>query len=211
MAIDRVVIPEWLDALAADDPKARRSRRDLRLINALMGNTAWVRRTVAKFPHVAKRGITEIGAGEGMLCEKLASAFPGTRVTGMDFAPAPSAAKFHWRQGDFFQCLDEIEGGVLAGVMILHHFGDDRLRRLAGTLEKFDMLCFCEPWRAAWPQFLGTLMFPLVGPVTRHDMPVSIRAGFRAGELAALWNLPGWRIKESVDWRGSVRFVAWKE
>src|ERR1041385_4869330 len=30
--------PEWLDSLPASDPKADRSRRDLRLLNVLMGN-----------------------------------------------------------------------------------------------------------------------------------------------------------------------------
>ena len=29
---------EWLDELPADDPRARRSRADLRRINAIMGN-----------------------------------------------------------------------------------------------------------------------------------------------------------------------------
>ena len=68
----RVVIPELLDHLPADDLEALRSRRDLRRINFLMGNERWVCRTVSQFPDAANRGIVEIGAGDGMLCNKLA-------------------------------------------------------------------------------------------------------------------------------------------
>ena len=38
MEVARVLEPEWLDALPHEDPRARRSRRDLVRVNALMGN-----------------------------------------------------------------------------------------------------------------------------------------------------------------------------
>ena len=38
----RVVIPELLDHLPADEPEALRSRRDLRRVNWLMGNERWL-------------------------------------------------------------------------------------------------------------------------------------------------------------------------
>jgi hypothetical protein len=44
VVLARTVRPEILDSLAAEDPAARRSRQDLRLINALMGNFRWVER-----------------------------------------------------------------------------------------------------------------------------------------------------------------------
>jgi hypothetical protein len=46
--------------------------------------------------------------------------------------------------------------------------------------------------------------------VTRHDMPASIRAGFRKGELAALLGLDrsAWIIEETETLRGSLRFSA---
>jgi hypothetical protein len=37
MSRTRVVVPEWLDQLAADDPAARHSRRDLLRIHTVMG------------------------------------------------------------------------------------------------------------------------------------------------------------------------------
>jgi len=207
MAISRVVIPELLDGLHPDDPEARRSRRDLRLINALMGNAGWVVGGVT-----GARQIVEIGAGDGGLCRKLSATFPGSRVLGVDLAerPAELPDEISWQCGDLFAELPKHPADALVGVMILHHFTDDRLGELGRLFENFRTLCFCEPWRAALPRLFGRLMFPLVGRVTRHDMPVSINAGFRRGELPELLGLENWNVKESVDWRGSVRLLAWR-
>ena len=42
----RLLVPEILDGLPPEDPEARRSRRDLRRINFLMGNERWIARQV---------------------------------------------------------------------------------------------------------------------------------------------------------------------
>lgn len=205
----RVVHPEILDGLAAEDPAALRSRRDLRLINATMGNFRWVERQVGRLP--AGASVVEIGAGEGVLSARLAGRFPGRALTAVDLAPAPTGLQgVDWRRGDLFQILSEVSADVVLGVMILHHFSDAQLAELGRGLAKFSMVCFCEPWRATLPLVWGGLMWPFIGAVTRHDMPVSVRAGFRPGELAGLLGLEKWRIEESVDWRGSLRLVAWR-
>jgi hypothetical protein len=54
-------------------------------------------------------------------------------------------------------------------------------------------------------------MRPFCGKVTRHDLHVSIDAGFVSGELSRLLGLESWHVEESVDWRGSLRLLAWKE
>ena len=67
----RVVEPEILDGLAADDPAAVASRRDLRLINRIMGNTRWLRR--AFMLKVRPQDlVVELGAGDGSLGLSLA-------------------------------------------------------------------------------------------------------------------------------------------
>lgn len=68
----RTVKPEILDHLPADDPEARRSRRDLRRINFLMGNERRVCRAIRKHPQAAAKGIVEFGAGDGVLAGKIA-------------------------------------------------------------------------------------------------------------------------------------------
>lgn len=213
MAIGRVVRREKLDDLPAHDPGAQRSRRDLRLINALMGNFAWISRQMRFFPSHLSQGVVEIGAGEGHLCRHLRSFFPTVPLTGVDLAPRPSDLSqcIDWEQDDILACLPRTRGSALTGVMIVHHFSEEALSVLAPLLDRFQLICLCEPWRAFWPMALGQTLKPFVSPVTQHDMPVSIEAGFRPGELSRFLNLHGWKIRESVDLRGSLRLVAWKE
>lgn len=209
MAIGRVVHPEILDGLPVDDPAARRSRRDLRLINAMMGNFRWVEKHVERMPDAG--GLVEIGAGEGRLSARLARRFPEKTFAALDLAPEPAGlAGVAWRQGDLFQILPDVSADVLLGVMIVHHFSDARLAELGRALGGFRAVILCEPWRACLPQVWGGLLWPFIGTVTRHDMPVSVRAGFRPGELARLLHLENWKIEEAVDWRGSIRMVAWR-
>lgn len=206
MAIGRVIRPEILDDLPADDPAARRSRRDLLLINALQGNPAWLRR------HVRGPRLVELGAGDGALCRRLARWFPEAQITALDLVPRPPGLpdRVTWRQGDLFQALPALDCDTVVGSMILHHFSPEALATLGGSL-KARRLCLCEPWRSGLSHFWARLFRPFVGGVTRHDMPVSIDAGFVRGELPVLLGLAGWKVKESVHWKGVLRLHAWKE
>ena len=223
MAIGRVIAGEILDQLPADDPSALRSRLDLLVINALMGNIRWVKRALRRAikKHAEKSNASggygirfiEIGAGDGRLCRKITGWFPEAMVTGLDLAPRPAGLPkpISWRQGDLFEELPSCAGEALVGVLILHHFPDESLIRIGRMLRNYRVVCFCEPWRVRFPHFLGALMRPFCGNVTRHDLHVSIDAGFVSGELPRLLDLESWHVEESVDWRGSLRLVAWKE
>jgi 2-polyprenyl-3-methyl-5-hydroxy-6-metoxy-1,4-benzoquinol methylase len=211
MAITRVVESELLDNLDASDPEALRSRRDLRMINALMGNQIWFLRQFRKFPPSSFAGIVEIGAGEGCLSRAIHRHYPGIPLTAMDLQPRPAGLveDISWIQGNLFDLLPRISADVLIGGMIIHHFTDDQLAMLGSHLQNFRAIFVCEPYRSRFSMALAYLMWPLVGRVTRHDMPASIRAGFRRGELADLLQLSGqWEIHETVDGRGSLRFAA---
>jgi SAM-dependent methyltransferase len=207
----RVVKPEILDHLAADDPEAVRSRRDLRRINFLMGNERWVCRRIRGFPQAAMRGIVELGAGGGELAAKLARIFPEARVTACDLAPRPAALgeRVVWRQGDVLSDTSPPSGGVLVANLFLHHFEGDSLLKIGRICDGFDVLVFNEPDRAALPHLLGASMWPLVNRVTRHDMHVSIDGGFAPGELPRLLGLDRktWRIRETSTWRGARRVL----
>ena len=209
----RIVEPEILDHLPHDDPAARRSRLDLRRINFLMGNERWILRTLKLFPDTAPSMICEIGAGDGDLATKIHRRFPNIRITACDLAPRPAGLDpaIDWRSGDIFQQAPP-PGGVLVANLFLHHFEGDDLRRLGETCEGFDMLIFNEPDRSCLAAFLGTLLYPFINHVTRHDMQVSIRAGFRSGEMAALMGLDVsiWKIRETSTWRGARRVIAWR-
>src|SRR5919197_312002 len=73
LTMDRRIEPEWLDELPADDPRAIRSRRDLRRLNALMGNVHALasRLHAISFPGPPKR-LIDLGAGDGTLLLRLA-------------------------------------------------------------------------------------------------------------------------------------------
>src|SRR6201999_2448689 len=75
----RRVDPEWLDELPADDPRAVRSRRDLRLVNRIMGHAAIVRRAFRQYLNAQTPTIAELGAGDGTL---LLHALPQTHAAG---------------------------------------------------------------------------------------------------------------------------------
>ncbi|RPJ35244.1 MAG: hypothetical protein EHM17_03265 [Verrucomicrobiaceae bacterium] len=209
----RVVEPELLDHLPHDDPAARRSRLDLRRINFLMGNEGRVLRALRRVPDATASMICELGAGDGSLITGIHRRFPNSRVTACDLAPRPAwlDSAIDWRSGDVFQHAPP-PGGVLVANLFLHHFEGEDLRRLGKLCEGFDVLIFNEPARSRLAAFLGTLLHPFVNRVTRHDMQVSIRAGFRRGEMAALMGLEParWRIEESSTWLGARSITAWR-
>ncbi len=191
-----------------------RSRRDLRRINFLMGNERWVCRTLARHAGPASRGIVEIGAGDGMLSGKLARQFSEAAVTAFDLAPRPLDldSRVCWKQGDIFVATIPHSSGVLVANLFLHHFEGKSLLELGQWFRNFEILVLCEPDRARLPHFLGWLLHPWINRVTRHDMHVSITAGFRAGEIRQMLGLDPsrWQTRESSTWRGARRVIIWR-
>jgi hypothetical protein len=211
----RVVIPELLDHLAANDPDAIRSRRDLQRINFLMGNERWILNTLRRFPQVTLGGIVELGAGDGRLCNVLAEKFPQATITAYDLAPAPAdlAPRVKWQRGDLLRTRPPAAGGVRIANLFLHHFEGESLEQLGRWMEDADLLIFNEPDRSQLPHRIGGLMHPWINHVTRHDMHVSIDAGFSADEIHVLLGLDPnlWTLKESSTLRGARRVIGRKK
>src|SRR5262245_56787413 len=79
----RVIQPELLDHLPADDHGAIQSRRDLRRLNFWMGNARHMARVLNScLPAKSDRRILEIGAGDGTFFLEVAKrlSFGGTVV-----------------------------------------------------------------------------------------------------------------------------------
>lgn len=207
----RCLVPELLDSLEATDIRAIRSRRDLRLINAFLGNERWIARRISDHSS-SIRHLAELGSGEGTLTRLLHCKLPAAVVTGLDLASRPEKlpSTIGWVRGDFFDTLATVGGDTCTGNLILHHFRDEDLGKLGGILSRFRLLIFTEPLRTPLTLALAQLALPLASEVTRHDMPASIRAGFRSGELSRLLGLdPGvWHLEEMASRRGSIRLVA---
>jgi hypothetical protein len=204
----RKLTPELLDHLPHDDPGAMRSRSDLHRINRFMGNESWITSVIPK----RANHITEIGAGDGQLISKLSEQRPKAEITAYDLAPRPAhlphAVK--WIEGDLFSQEPPSHGGTLIANLFLHHFTDTQLETLGGWIRNFQTVIINEPLRARLPMLLGKLASPFVHPITRHDMRVSIEAGFTPGELAKTLKLEeeGFKFREMTDWRGAIRVLA---
>lgn len=214
--MQRVVQPEILDALSHDDPRALANRRDLRRLNAIMGNTRWFKRRI--FSQLQPDDVVlELGAGEGVLGKRCAAQRPDVRrYVAIDHAPAPTdwPPHYEWRRVDCLSLPDFNEASVICGNMILHQFDDAALRELGAKVEAsaVRMLALVEPARYAMHLWQFRLLHPLLCEVSKHDGAVSIRAGFRAAELPHLLGLgEQWRIDTQSTWLGAYRLVAKRE
>src|SRR5207244_11350489 len=69
----REVLPELLDELPVDDPRAVHSRRDLRRVNAWMGNAGIITRALNEaLQDRSPESIVELGAGDGTCLLRIA-------------------------------------------------------------------------------------------------------------------------------------------
>jgi hypothetical protein len=207
MNLARDVKPEWLDTLPADDPRAIGSRRDLRRLNIFMLQASLMARAlIENCADRSPRRILELGAGDGTfmlrLAHRLASRWPKVEVMLLDRQKVVSRKTregfdaLGWRvktvTADVFEYLEHQPSSdvdVVTANLFLHHFPDEQLAHLfARTVPMCRLFAACEPRRSAFALF-GSRMSWAIGcnDVTRHDIVVSVRAGFRDAELSALW------------------------
>ena len=208
----RTLQPELLDSLPPDDPEAQRSRRDLVLINRIMGNHRWIVRTLPALVRAGER-VLELGAGTGELGQRLAH--HGLASDGLDLSPRPqdAAPASRWHQSNLLTFPDYARYPVTVGNLILHHFSNDQLHQLGAQLRASSRLIVaCEPWRHRRFQILFKTVAPLFGAsrVTLHDASVSIAAGFCGGELPASLGLDdgNWDYRCHTTALGAYRMVA---
>lgn len=217
MSIPRRIEPEWLDDLPPDNPRALRSRRDLRRINVLMANAAIIDRELRRsFRAGSPRSIAEIGAGDGTLMLRLAersgAQWPGVRVVLLDQQDIVSRAtcdqfgSLGWVvetvTADVFEWLARHDGkifDVIVANLFLHHFDATQLKTLLSLAARRTRLFIaCEPRRSALA-LAGSHLLGIIGcnDVSRHDAVVSVRAGFDGQELSALWPAGcAWALRE---------------
>jgi hypothetical protein len=227
----RVVEPEWLDELPADDPGAVGSWRDLRLLNRVMGHGGILRGLLRPaMDGRAPKRIAELGAGDGTLMLALAGRFaPGWQRVEVTLVDCKDVVTNATREGfaalgwtvevvtaDVFDWLTKPAETADAMVvnLFLHQFPERQLRellRLAAARTK--VLVACEPRRGQLP-LVFSRMVRLIGcnAVTRHDAALSVQAGFAGLELSALWPEKDlWRLQEGSAKLFSHTFLAVRE
>lgn len=212
--MERRLQPELLDSLPDGSPAARHSRRDLRVLNRLLGSRRWFERGLKRLLHPGER-VLELGAGGGEIGAGLqARGFP---VDGLDRCGRPAAwdARYRWHRTDLFAFEAWSDYPVVIANLFLHHLDAPQLRWLGERLSSHARVVLTsEPLRCRLTGGLFALVCPLIGahPVTRHDGRVSITAGFRHGELAESLGIGRdvWRWRTAHTVSGSCRFLAEK-
>ncbi len=229
MPLTRTVVPELLDELPPEDPRAIKSRRDLRRLNAIMGHVEYFARTFidARIGWSFEK-LVELGAGDGhfalKFARRLAPVIGPMQITLVDrlnlVSPEIQAnlQKLGWQAevvvADVFEWLPEFAGGSHTGIianLFLHHFPEAQLRKLLAQAAS-QCACFvaCDPHRSRFALAASRLV-GLVGcnSVTRHDAVMSVRAGFRGQEISHAWpEDPDWHLQEKEVGLFSHGFIA---
>jgi hypothetical protein len=217
-ASSRVVAPELLDELAPQDPRAERSRRDLRIIHKFMRSASILRRLIANLELTAPpRRIIELGAGDGTLllavARSLVPRWAGIELTLLDRVDLladrtrEAYARLGWEvrpvRSDVMDWVRSAAGApydLCFASLFLHHFEGPHLKFLMrGIAQRTHAFVASEPRRDAVGR-MAALAVGLIGAnaVTRGDAAKSVAAGFRDHELAAAWEDAGidWKIQE---------------
>ena len=229
MSLPREVHAEWLDALAPDDPRAIKSRSDLRRINRLMATQSLIHAPLDKI----LRGSTpirlvELGAGDAemllQIARRHARHWAKVSLELVDMQPVVSVQTLAgyralgWDvaviRADVFDWLAQPMSGpapVIIANLFVHHFEGERLRALLdGVAARASAFLCCEPRRSRLALMFSQLL-DVIGcnEVTRHDAIASVRAGFSAQELSALWpRTSAWSLREGPGGLFSHRFQA---
>lgn len=222
MGLSRQVLPEALDALSADDPAARRARRDLARLHRWMGTAAIVATAQQALWPMRRRSsplqLLELGAGDGTLmlavARRLQPRWPRVALTLLDRQHCVSRdtlddfGEMGWTVKvvvtdvlDWARLpLPAEPWDLVVANLLLHHFDDPTLAGLlAAVAERTQRFLACEPRRDRLT-LVASHLVALTGAsaVTRGDAVLSVRAGFQGQELCRHWPplAAGWQTRE---------------
>ena len=225
----RVLTPELIDLLPADDPRAARSRRDILRLNRINYSDALMTRLLRRVAgNQSPRTITDLGSGDGLfmlhVARRLARNWRAVNVRIVDSQPAVASEtlaafkQLDWHvevvKADVSTATDWSRNGerhFYIANLFLHHFNDEQLREMFQRVaEHASSFVAIDPTRGRTQHFVSRCLWLFgCGPVTRHDGPASFRAGFRDQELSALWPSNGtWNLDEGSFGPFSHTFVA---
>ena len=208
----RRIEPEFLDH--APPEQAERSLDDLIRINRFFGGHAVLRRTLARILDRNEAfSMLDVGAGSGDMGVALREKYPRAAVTSLDYrfshvmrAPAPRVGgdafrlPFRPRSFDLVHCS-----------LFLHHFRNrqiiDLLRGFGAIARRFVVITDLERHRIPYLTVPATRFVFRWHPITLHDAPISVAAGFRAHELHHLASVAGLRNIAVQPYRPAFRIA----
>ncbi len=193
MSAPRKVQPEWLDELPASDPRAVRSRADLRRLNRIIGSVGIVARALDRcVPAETPPWLLELGAGDGSFALALARSrcrrWPRAALTLLDMRPSVAprtlgrlralgwttdvidAEAVAWleharAQGGPQPVEGVADGGrpVIYANLFVHHFDGERLTQLLAGIAGCADAFVCCEPRRAPLAMAGSRMLRLIG------------------------------------------------
>lgn len=188
----RILAREVLDDLAANDPRAMQSRRDLQRVHAVMRTRSILLRALRDMPALrqprAPLRMLELGAGDGSLmlgvAQALAPKWARVQLTLLDaqalVTPDTIAryAAVGWSAvacvQDVFEWADKpvrrnrnnkqyAHWDLIVANLFLHHFDGPQLTALLRTIaDRSNHFLACEP-RRAWLPLLGSHLIGVLG------------------------------------------------
>jgi SAM-dependent methyltransferase len=230
VTMSRSVVPEELDELRPEDPRAQRARRDLRRIHHAMRSIAILRGALARLRLARQpRRVIELGSGDGSLILRLARRlrppWSGVELGLLDREPVveghteEALRRLQWTPVVLRR--DALEWAAEGGAqrydlcivsLFLHHFDEAALRGLlAGIAARCDALVACEPERGRLAYAFSHLVGALgANSITRGDAVKSVRAGFTGCEIGDAWpsRAADWWTQEFAALPFSHCFVA---
>lgn len=187
----RIILPELLD----DSPPelAAPSLRDLVKINRYLGGYSTLRWMLGRIVKPQEAfSLLDVGAASGDMGAEVSKAYPNARITALDYRRHHLAAAGGSKViGDAFRLpFAPRSFDLVFCSLFLHHFTDEAVMGLLGEfgdlarravlaidLERGPVAYHFVPrtrWLFGWD------------PITLHDAPASVRAGFKSEELRSL-------------------------
>jgi SAM-dependent methyltransferase len=187
----RRIEPELLDEQSPE--RAAPSLRDLVRINRYLGGHEVLRATLRRaLGGVKAFRFLDVGAGSGDAAGVVRSVWPEAETISLDYRMHHVRnAPGHRMVGDAFRLpVRPASFDVVYCGLFLHHFSDDDVVRLLAAMREASrqwvIVNDLERHRIAWAFLPATRWLFRWDPITLHDGPVSVQAGFTAPELRRL-------------------------
>ncbi|MFW6153603.1 MAG: methyltransferase domain-containing protein [Planctomycetota bacterium] len=187
---------EWIDRPDCPAEVLAASDRFMALVNRWFGGARLVRRFIAD--ELRRRGgrplrVLDIGSGGGDIPASVTRWAHrrdlAVTFTCLDLRPACGEAADGLERvtADILDYTPDQPHDCAVASMVLHHLSDEQIARLMGRLGELAPRLFINDLRRSWVTYAAGRVLTATWPAgVRHDALLSIRRGFRPGELRRL-------------------------